>query len=189
MNPLAGTALLAAAAWLGTSASAQLAERPPAAGMHGRYEEEPDEPAAVIGIGAATGWDIHGGAAAFGPNVSAEFTPIEHWLEIEGGTTPLFTSHSTEWDTDLVFKRPWTLSPHVEFMAGAGPEWVHTREDHVTTDMAAIEAVTEFMIWPSPRRRFGLYIEPAYDYGFGHDHEQSIGVSAGLLIGIHHRHR
>ena len=151
--------------------------------------EEPDEPVAIVGIGAATGWDIHGGAAAFGPNISAEFTPIEHWLVIEGGTTPLFTRYSTEWDTDLVFKKPWTLSPTVEFLAGAGPEWVHTSEDHVSTDMAAIEAVTEFIIWPNPRRRFGIYVEPTYDYGFGHDHPQSIGVSAGLLIGIHRHHR
>jgi hypothetical protein len=32
--------------------------------------------------------------------------------------------------------------------------------------------------------RFGWYLEPAYDYSFAGGHQQSIGLSAGLLIGI-----
>jgi hypothetical protein len=34
------------------------------------------------------------------------------------------------------------------------------------------------------RHKFGWYLEPAYDYDLEHAHEQSIGISAGLLIAI-----
>jgi hypothetical protein len=32
--------------------------------------------------------------------------------------------------------------------------------------------------------RFGWHLEPAYDYSFGRGHEQSAGISGGLLIAI-----
>ena len=32
------------------------------------------------------------------------------------------------WDVDLLFKKPWTLSPKAEFMLGAGPEWVYLKQ-------------------------------------------------------------
>jgi hypothetical protein len=131
----------------------------------------------------ATSWDLKGGAAAFGPDFAIEVTPIENWLELEAGTTPLFTRNSTEWDTDLLFKKPWTLSKKVEFMIGGGPEWVHLKASGPTTNSVAVEAVGDFMFWPSGKR-FGWFVEPAYDYDFGRGHEQSIGISAGLLIAI-----
>src|SRR5262245_61499199 len=34
--------------------------------------------------------------------------------------------NSPEWNVDLLFKKPWTLSKKAEFTLGAGPEWVHT---------------------------------------------------------------
>jgi hypothetical protein len=37
---------------------------------------------------------------------------------------------------------------------------------------------------PTGKHRFGWYLEPAYDYSFAGGHQQSIGMSAGLLIGI-----
>ncbi len=61
------------------------------------------------------------GAAAFAPNIAAETTPIENWLELEAGVSSFFTRNSTEWDMDLLFKKPWTLSKKVEFMLGVGP--------------------------------------------------------------------
>ena len=113
-----------------------------------------------------------------------EVTPIEHWLELEAGVTPLFTGHSTEWDVDLLFKKPWTLSKKVEFMAGIGPEWIHTSDRGVKTNSVAGEAALDFMFWPFAKHRFGWYVEPAYDYSFGPGHEQSAGFSGGLLIAI-----
>jgi len=141
------------------------------------------EPAAILELGAAGSWNIEGGSS-FGADVAVEFTPIENWLEIEAGVTPLFTRHSTEWDTDLLFKKPWTLSKKVEFMFGVGPEWILKRQYGVTANSVAAEAVLDFMFWPTGKHRFGWFLEPDYEYDFGHGHERSIGISGGLLIAI-----
>lgn len=144
--------------------------------------EEP-EPTAILELGGAGEWSLKDGNSSFGPTAAVEVTPIENWLEIEGGVTPLFASHHTEWDTDLLFKKPFTLSETVEFMAGAGPEWEHTtgRDE---ADSVAGEAALDVMIWPWPESRFGWYVEPSYSYDFGRGHEQALAVSVGLLIAI-----
>jgi len=143
-----------------------------------------EEPAAVVEFGGAASWNLKDGGSSFGPDVAVEVTPIENWLELEAGITPLFSRHSAEWDTDLLFKKPWTLSKKVEFMFGVGPEWVHTREHSMTTNSVGGEVVLDFMFWPSARHRLGWYLEPAYEYNFGRGHERSIGISGGLLIAI-----
>jgi len=146
---------------------------------------EADKEIAVVEVGAATSQSLTGGGSSFGPDFAVEVTPVENWLELEAGVTPLFGAHSTEWDVDLLFKKPWTLSKKVEFMAGIGPEWVHTRQYGVTTNSVAGEAIGDFMFWPSVgKHRFGWYLEPSYDYTFGRGHEQSIGIRGGLLISI-----
>jgi hypothetical protein len=142
------------------------------------------EPAAILEFGGAGSWSLPGGGSSFGPNVAVEVTPIENWLEIEAGFTPLFTRHSTELDTDVLFKKPWTLSKKAEVMFGVGPEWVHTRQHGITTNSVAAEAALDFMFWPSGKHRFGWYLEPAYDYDFGRGHEKSLGITGGLLIAI-----
>jgi len=142
------------------------------------------EPAAILEIGAAPSWSITDGGSNFSPTVAVEVTPIENWLEIEAGVTPIFSRHSTEWDTDVLFKKPWTLSKKVELMFGVGPEWIHTRKYGITTNAAGCEAALDLMFWPTAKHRFGWYIEPGYEYSFGRGHEKSVGVSGGLLIGI-----
>ena len=142
------------------------------------------DPIAILEVGAATSWNLSGGAATFAPNLAAEATPIENWLELEMGVSPFYTSNATEWDTDLLFKKPWTLSRKVEFMAGVGPEWVHTNQKGARPDSLAGEAALDFMFWPTKRHKFGWYLEPAYDYNFARGHEQSAGISGGLLIAI-----
>src|SRR6201995_3824375 len=82
-----------------------------------------DDPSVILELGAATSWNTTGGAASFAPNFAAETTPIENWLELEAGVSPFFTRSSTEWDTDLLIKKPWTLTRNAEFMLGVGPEW------------------------------------------------------------------
>lgn len=139
------------------------------------------EPAAIFEAGGAAGWGLKGGSS-YGPSVAVETTPIPDWLELEGGTSEMFSHGQTEWDTDLLFKKPFTLSRSVEFMFGVGPEWQHTSFAGQHSDTVAGEAALDFMFWPWRERRFGLYLEPSYDYGFSHGHEQSLGVSAGLLI-------
>jgi len=147
-------------------------------------ESPPKDPAAVLELGGAAAWGVPAGGFSGGPTVAAEVTPIEDWLELEGGLTGLFAKGSTEWDTDLVFKKPWTLSRRAEFMAGIGPEWVPTRQGGVTSNAIAGEGVLDFMFWPAKRHKFGWYFEPSYDYSFGQGHEQSAGVTGGLLIAI-----
>jgi hypothetical protein len=147
------------------------------------------EPAAIIELGAAPSQSLTGGGTSFGPDFAVEVTPIDNWLEIEAGVTPLFNRDSTEWDTDLLFKKPWTLSDTAEFMAGAGPEWIHTNERGLTTNAPGVEVAADFIFWPSVgKHKFGWFLEPAYDYSFGRGHEQSLGISAGLLIGVGTRH-
>jgi hypothetical protein len=142
------------------------------------------EAAAILEVGAEPARSLSGGGWTLSPTVAVEVTPIENWLELEFGVTPSFGHHSTEWDTDVLFKKPWTLSKQVEFMFGVGPEWIHIRENGITTNLVAGEIALDFMFWPSPKRRFGWYIEPAYDYTFGRSHDQAIGVSIGLLIPV-----
>ncbi|HTH52488.1 MAG TPA: hypothetical protein VL495_00975 [Edaphobacter sp.] len=145
---------------------------------------EEKEPIAVVELGTATSWNFSGGAATFAPNLAAEITPIEDRLELEAGVSPYYTKNSTEWDADLLFKKPWTLSRKTEFMLGVGPEWVHLRQRGRTSNSIAGEVAGDFMFWPSERHRFGWFLEPAYDHSFARGHQQSVGMTAGLLIGI-----
>src|ERR1700760_4908435 len=95
---------------------------------------EEKEPVAIVEVGASTSWNFSGGATTFAPNLAAEVTPIEDWLELEAGVSPFYTRRSTEWDTDLLFKKPWTLSRKAEFMLGVGPSWAHLTQNGKTTN-------------------------------------------------------
>jgi hypothetical protein len=53
------------------------------------------EPAAIVELGGAANWNIKDGGSAFVPTVAVEVTPIEKWLELEAGVTPLFSRHTT----------------------------------------------------------------------------------------------
>jgi hypothetical protein len=140
------------------------------------------EPAAILELGAAASRNLDDGGSAGGPSFAVEVTPIKEWLEIEAAVTPLFSKQPTEWDTDLLFKKPWTLSRKVEFMAGIGPEWMRTRHAGTSVNALAGEAALDFMFWPTRKRKFGWYLEPAYDHGFVYAHDQSMGVTGGFLI-------
>jgi len=142
------------------------------------------EPIAILEVGSAASRSLTEGQSSFGPTVAVEVTPIEKWLELEAGVTPLFRPHSTEWGIDLLFKKPWTLSEKAEFMIGVGPEWIHTNANGVKTNSPAVEVVPDFMFWPSRKHRFGWYLEPSYEFKFGPGHEHSLGIDGGLLIAI-----
>jgi hypothetical protein len=145
---------------------------------------EDKEPLAIFELGAAREWGLNSGSSSFGPTAAVEFTPIKNWLEIETGVQTLFNHRQTEWDTDFVFKKPFNLSPTVEFEPGIGPVWIRTVGGGRTTDAVAAEVVADFMFWPTPDRKLGWFLEPSYTYSFGRGHEQSFGVSTGLLIPI-----
>ena len=69
-------------------------------------------------------------------------------------------------------------------MIGVGPEWIHTRSGGTITNSMGGQVALDFMFWPGARHRFGWYMEPAYEHDFGRGHENSIGISGGLLITI-----
>lgn len=142
------------------------------------------EPRAVLELGGAASRSLTESESSFGSTVAVEVTPIENWLELEAGVTPLFRRHSTEWSADLLFKKPWTLSDTKEVMLGIGPEWIHSNAYGIKMNSVAGEIVPDFMFWSSKKHRFGWYLEPSYEYKFGPGHEHSLGLSGGLLIGI-----
>jgi hypothetical protein len=143
------------------------------------YAEE-KEPLAIFEIGAAANWTAPNLSSA-GPAVAVEFTPIKEWLEIEVGTGPLFASGTTDWSTDILFKKPFDLSDTTELMVGAGPAFDSTFS---STTKTGVEFALDFMFWPWPDRKYGWFLEPSYSYTFINGREQSLGISAGLLIAI-----
>ncbi len=148
------------------------------------HAQDVDEPKAIIELGAAGEWTAPDGRSSYGPSLAVETTPIEHWLEIEGGISPLFSRGQTEWDVDLLFKKPFTISDTAEFMAGIGPTWshivLHGRRDHAW----GAEAALDFMFWPWKGRRLGWYVEPSWGYSFNAGHERALSASAGVLVPI-----
>ena len=148
-----------------------------------------DDPRVILEVGAALNWTISGGAATFAPSLAIETTPIENWLELEAGITPIYTRNSQEWDADFLFKKPWTLTPKAEFMIGVGPGWAHLTQKGRTSDVFSGEVAGDFMFWPTGRHHFGWFLEPAYEYNFAAGHQKSIALTAGLLIGLARRHQ
>jgi len=142
------------------------------------------EPVAIAEFGGAASWNTGNGKLSFGYSIAAEVTPIENWLELELGVSPAYGAHSREWDADFLVKKPWTLSSKVEFMVGLGVTRTHASDYGATTNSTGGEIALDFMFWPSLKHQFGWYLEPAYEYDFGRTHEQSAGMSAGLLIAI-----
>jgi hypothetical protein len=146
-----------------------------------RAEEK--EPAAVFEIGGAGEWSL-GGGSSFGPVAAVEVTAVKNWLEVEVGVASLFSRGQTEWDTNFIFKKPFDLSSTVEIEPGIGPALIHTTVAGRTMNSAAGQITLDFHFWPSPARTFGWFLEPSYSYDFGKGHEQSLGVSVGLLVAV-----
>jgi len=138
---------------------------------------------AVIEVGGAGDWGLNGGAAAIGATVAAEVTPVEHWLELEAGVTAVPTRGRQQVSADFLFKKPFPLLPTVEFMAGLGPELTWKLGGAGNARSVATEVALDLMIWP--RKNIGCYVEPSYSLaGFSARSDRSVGVTAGLLIGL-----
>ncbi len=146
-----------------------------------RAEER--EHALVLEIGPAGEWPFSD-KPNFGGNFAIEATPIENWLEIEIGMTALSTTGRTEWSGDLLFKKPFHISPTFEFMIGAGPSIAKTTSgpDKDTTVSAAV--ALDFMFWPTPN--LGWFVEPTWSIN-PRNGQQSFAATAGILIGIPER--
>ncbi|MFC6646058.1 hypothetical protein ACFQBQ_10795 [Granulicella cerasi] len=148
---------------------------------------EDDDPLVTLELGAATSWNTTGGAATFAPSIAAETTLVENWLEVEAGLSTFYTRNSSEYDSDFIVKKPWTISHGAEFMLGLGPSWSYTRQAGVGNNTISGEVAGDFMFWPVKRHKFGWYLEPSYERSFNSGHQQSLNLSAGLLIGFGRR--
>ena len=147
----------------------------------GEAQAKEKEPSAIVEIGGSGDWGLKDGGPSFGPMVAVEFTPIEHWLEIEAGVSTLFGGGQTEWSTDFLFKKPFSLSNNIEFMTASdqnGP----SRE---TGQKLPVRPRSTSCPGPSSGARVrlvsGTELQPLLS---ANGHEQSLGVSVGLLIAI-----
>ena len=155
----------------------------PASVQAAEKEKEKEAPA-ELEIGAVAEWAIPGGDFGFGPSAGIEYTLIKDWLEIELEVSPVFGAGRTDWDSEFIFKKPFELSDKIEVMPGIGPAWLYKTSNGQNTSSFGAVALVDVQIWPSPERKYGWFIEPSYTYDFGREHEQSLGVTFGLLIPI-----
>ncbi|RDI97490.1 hypothetical protein DVT68_17270 [Dyella solisilvae] len=147
--------------------------------LQARADDDKDIPVRIE-FGGAGEWSLEDHQIQRGPSVAIEFEGFKDY-EIEVGTAPLRHGHTTEWNTDVIIKKEYALSPHFEFEAGLGPEWNHTVGSHISNSAGA-EVEAELIYWTSERHHFGWYLEPAYGYDFGKEHEQSLGIGIGLTV-------
>jgi hypothetical protein len=113
------------------------------------------EPTAIVAIGPAWEWSLPSQTMRAGPSASVEFSLIKDWLELEVGAGTLFRKGQPEWEADVLFKKPFTLSETAELMLGAGPSWSYSKG---ATGQTGITFVADFMFWPWPERKFGWFL-------------------------------
>ena len=139
-----------------------------------------EDHAIVVEAGAAGERSIHDHAYNFGATLALEATPIEEWLELEFGVTALASAGHTELSSDLLFKKPFRLSPTWEFMIGLGPSVARTLSGPARDTAHGIEAVLDFMYWRS--KDLGWYLEPGWSRNSGSG-ERSISLEGGVIFG------
>lgn len=135
----------------------------------------------VFEFGWAASYSQDEGVHPKGATLAFEVTPVPDRLELEAGVTTIWARGSRETSWDLLFKKPWTISPRVEFMAGVGPEIIHSAGDGRGT-FWGLSAVADFMVWP--KKNVGWYLEPGYEVAFPKGtNEHGVALAAGLIIG------
>jgi hypothetical protein len=135
----------------------------------------------VYELGWAGEYSPDEGVHARGATFAFEVTPIPDRLELEVGLTAIRANGVTETSVDLLFKKPWTLSKQLEFMAGIGPEVIHATGTEAGT-FWGLSAVADLMYWP--KKNVGLYVEPGYDLDFrAGSTRHGFAMAAGLIIG------
>jgi hypothetical protein len=143
--------------------------------------EEGPEHSLVVEIGPAGEWPLNGERPNLGGTIAAEIEPIENWLELEFGFTTLSTAGHTELSGDVLFKKPFPLSPTAEFMAGLGPSFSRTLNGPDRGDSWSIEFALDWMFWPT--KNLGWFIEPTWSVN-PRNGQQAAAVSIGILIGF-----
>jgi hypothetical protein len=142
-------------------------------------EEKEKDPLAVIALGSEGEWGFPGGKFSRGPSAAVEFSLIKDWVEVEIGGARLFRRGVADWESEVVFRKPFTLSETTEFMIGLGPMWTKASGEPAKLGTSFM---ADFMFWSSPEKKYGWFIEPGYSISKS---ERSLGVSVGLIFGIH----
>jgi hypothetical protein len=135
----------------------------------------------VLEIGPAAEWPLNGERNNYGGTVAIEKEVIENWLELEFGVTALGTSGRKELSMDLLFKKPFHISPTFEFMIGAGPSIARTVNGPERKTSKSAEFVLDFMFWP--HQNIGWYVEPSWTITPATG-DKSLGMTGGLLVGF-----
>jgi hypothetical protein len=136
----------------------------------------------VLEVGPATEWPLRKERANYGGTIAAEKEVIENWLELEFGLTMLGTSGRRELSADLLFKKPFHVSPEFEFMIGAGPSLSRPLNGQEKRLSVSASFALDFMFWPGSGD-MGWYFEPAFNID-PKNGQKSFGVTGGLIIGF-----
>ncbi len=135
----------------------------------------------VYSLGWAGDWSHEEGMHPSGATVGVEITPIENWLSIETSVSVIHAEDHTEMPIEVAFRKPWQLTPKIEFMAGAAPELIRRFGPDGET-FGGVSFSGHVMVWP--RRNIGWFAEAGYELAFPHaGTEKSVSFAAGLLIG------
>ena len=135
----------------------------------------------VVGFGGAMDADLSGGSVHGGGSLFVEVTAIDEWLEVELGISALRADCGGTVPIDLLFKKPFRLSPRIELMVGLGPEMVSYVRSRSRGKFIDVEAVADLMFWPSPHVGFG--IEPSYEGTARGGWENGLGGTASIIFG------
>jgi len=147
----------------------------------GEPKESGPDHSFILEIGTAGEWPLNGERPNFGGTIAGEIEPIENWLELEFGVSTLATAGHTELSGDLLFKKPFRLSPTVEFMVGAGPSLSRTLNGPDAGTSWNVEFALDWMFWPT--KNIGWFIEPTWSVN-PKNGQQAAAVSIGILIGF-----
>lgn len=142
-------------------------------------QAEAEEPNFVLEIAPAAEWPLRGERANYGGTVGIEKSAIEDVLELEAGLSGLGTSGRGELSGDLLFKKPFRLSPELEFFIGVGPEVVHTFSGPERGTSAHVEFAAELMFLPGSG--VGWYLEPTFSISPATGNK-GFGLSGGLAV-------
>jgi Bacterial SH3 domain len=161
-------------------ADAALSRKPKLSAPH-EHDEAGAEHSWILELGTAGEWPLNGERPNFGGTIAVEFEPIENWLELEFGLSTLATAGHGDLSADLLFKKPFRLSPTVEFMIGAGPSFSRTLNGPDQGNSWSVEFALDWMFWPT--RDVGWFIEPTWSVN-PRTGQSSAAVSLGILIGF-----
>lgn len=135
-----------------------------------------------IQIGPTVERNRNNNTSSRGGTVAVEFTPIEDVLEAEVNATLLNSNGQREWNSEVLFKKPFRLSPTSEFMVGIGPQVGRKLQGAGTGTSLGMVVALDLMFWTTSQ--FGWYFGPEYGYGVGRSRgERTTGASAGVVVG------